>query len=115
MTAAKNLKYGRGDKNFVNSDALKKYRDAQGLTNQQLADKFGDTEKVVQLWISRGRVPRVVLKQIGLSVRGPYKRNTSSSSIPAGGTIYACYVGAAEKDAFLAFCTAMKINAKDMI
>lgn len=111
-------KYGRASRFWITTDALKKYRDENGLSTQQLAEKIGDNLTTVSLWLTRKRAPRAVLEKLGITVRGPYKQRADKktvSSIPAGGTIYACYVGAAEKTAFLAFCAAMHISAKDMI
>jgi len=112
-------KYGRGKKNFVNTEALRLYRDNNEMTTNELAAKLDDQPHQVAQWLRRSRVPRAVLEKLGITVRGPYKKQTAhkktGSSIPSGGTIYACYVGAAQKDAFLAFCSAMHINAKDMI
>lgn len=115
---AKNWKYGKGEAAWVNTDALRKYVKDTGMSLAEVGKACEDTEKAVHRWLQRSRVPRVVLEKLGITVRGPYKQRADKktvSSIPAGGTIYACYVGAAEKTAFLAFCAAMHISAKDMI
>lgn len=104
-------KYGRSQKNFVSSEALKKYRNENQMNNFTLAQKLGEDVKNVQNWISRKRVPKSVLQRLGIKARNvapPHQH-------PKGGTLYACYVGANDQPAFLAFCSALKINAKDVL
>lgn len=109
------VKYGR-TKNFAATSALRKYRDMNGLTNTQIAEKTGDTADNIQQWIRREKVPKAVLEKLGIAYRS--KRLDKASPPPAtktGGLICVCYVDADKKQAFESFCTALNINVKDLI
>lgn len=106
------FKYG---KSFVSTQALKKYRDEHSLSNKELAEKIGESVTFVRNCIYGNRVPRAVLQNLGIKARNKTKNESAPPPHPPGGTIYACYVGAKDKVSFLAFCSALNINAKDVL
>lgn len=102
---------------FKNTDALREYRDKNNLTNKILAERCGECPKRMAQWISRKRVPSLVLKQFGLIVRG-----TSPDKIRGKGKVRLalqdtriCFVPAKSQGAFDAFCSALGIVTKKAV
>lgn len=83
---------------FIKTSALRRYRDEHGLSNHQLAEKLGTTPANISYWCNHDIAPREKLELLGLKPRTvPVRRAARHSDVPAGGTIYACYVGVAER------------------
>ncbi len=66
---ARTYKYGKGRENYIKTDALKKYRDENGLKTSELAAKTGDSMEFISRCISRGIVPRAILENLGIKAR----------------------------------------------
>lgn len=116
---ARVYKYKKLDR--TNTDALRKYRDENALTNAQVAERAGETADDVSRWIGRKRVPKPVLEKLGLKARNSVSvtkktdQETSLSRLPEGGSLYICYVGSKQRNAFLTICESLGIEAKHVL
>lgn len=105
-----------GKENFVTSGALKRYRDDNNLTNAELTAQLGLAGKywnTVATWCSKGRVPVEALRKLGLSQRR--RGGKRSTAVPAGGSLYVCYVGAADVKRFKEINAALGIEVKSVL
>ncbi len=109
--------YGSAINNFVNTKALDTYRRAEHLTIDQLRMKINPelTYATVAGWCSKQKVPKVVLKQLGLRASGGGSTRQPKEPSQAKGEIYIAYVDRSKEAAFKAFCDAMNINVKTVL
>lgn len=108
--------------NFVETRALKSYQEELGVNNfvmgKIISDKIGRlcTNHHISYWRSRGIAPKEVLKVLEIKTRLiPRVRSSKLSKTKSGGDLYVCYINSQEREAFLAFCSAMKIEAKSVL
>jgi transcriptional regulator with XRE-family HTH domain len=100
--------YGR---EMVETNALRKYRQEHGMKNNELAEKLGVKNYSISTWINTGRVPKRALQKLGITARG--KRHTGAPN--QGDNLFVCYVDGSQRKAFVSFCSAIGIDAKDVL
>lgn len=109
--------------NFIKTHALLKYRENNGLSNSELADKVGNGVKpgTVSYWCKHGTVPHWVINCLGLRTWGGKRvKNEKSVAPPAMNSskvseIYLAYIDRDKEPAFKAFCAALNINIKTVL
>lgn len=109
---------------FVSTLALRKYRDANNLSNSEIASKIGRGvgSGTISYWCMKGTVPRWVIQELGLKTWGGRRvgkdttKNTHTHIVTkSGGEIYTSYVDRDKEAVFKAFCEALKINLKPIL
>lgn len=105
---------------FINTDALRKYRKEKNLTNEQIAataNVAGLTASHIHLWIRRKRAPRQVLRSLGIAARNfkAHRDAIEKTATPRNGGLFVSYVGQEHREAFMAFCSSLRIDTKEFL
>jgi len=110
-----NYMFGRKQKNWVKTGALKRYMKENGIKGVEIARQLGVPAKSITNWNSRGSVPREVLEHLGIKARN---RETNAPKVvkkPKGGDLMIAYVDGDKRKPFEAFCASMGINVKNVL
>lgn len=103
-------KYKKSDR--INTDALRKYKKESGKSFTKIAEEAGEDVNDIVRWSTRKRVPRAVLKNLGLKARNKKLKIVEGGGIaPSGSAIFVCSVSQSQKASFLAVMEGLKISA----
>lgn len=102
-------------KDFINSKALRKFRQDNNLSNVEIAERIGMGVRpgTISKWIRTNRIPRELPKILGFRTREV--TTTRKASATPVGDLYVVYITDKTKQPFLAFCNSLGIDHKSVL